>query len=222
MLQSIGKEIWSCPAPLSLLGMNLGTRMTVLRLEGGELLLHSVIPHSPELQSELQALGKVRYIVAPSSMHHLFVGPWQKAFPDARTLAAKGVSEKRKDLRLDGVLEDSDPGWGPQLSQKVIEGMPQINEVLLLHPPSKTLICTDALFYLPDRQWFTGFYAWLSGVNRQAGQTPIFKMMIKDRTAYKASWEAIKAWDFEQISLCHGELVPQNGKKVLNDALAWL
>jgi hypothetical protein len=222
MLEAIGKDIWTCAAPLSLLGMNLGTRMTVLRLESGELLLHSTIQHSAALQAEVEKLGKVAWIVAPSSMHHLFVGPWQQAFPAAKTLAAKGVAEKRKDLRLDGVLDGRDPGWGPQLALQPIGGMPTINEVLFLHRASGTLICTDALFFLPNRSGFTSFYAWFAGVNERAGQTPIFKMMIKDKEAYKASWQPVLAWDFDQISLCHGDLVPNNGKKVLTDALAWL
>jgi Domain of unknown function (DUF4336) len=222
MLEGIGKDIWTCAAPLSLLGMNLGTRMTVIRLESGQLLLHSVIPHSAALQAEVEKLGTVAWIVAPSSMHHLFVGPWQQAFPAAKMLAAPGVAEKRKDLRLDGVLDGSDPGWGSELKTQLIPGMPSVNEVLFLHVPSRTLICTDALFYLPNRSGFTSFYAWFAGVNQKAGQTPVFKMMIKDKAAYKASWPTVLAWDFEQISLCHGDLVPQQGKKVLTDALAWL
>lgn len=222
MLEAIGKDIWTFAVPLSLLGMNLGTRMTVIRLQNGQLLLHSTVAHSALLQAEVEKLGTVAWIVAPSSMHHLFVGPWQQAFPAAKTLAAPGVAEKRKDLRLDGVLDGSDPGWGPELKTQLLGGMPSVNEVLFLHSTSRTLICTDALFFLPGRTGFTGFYAWFAGVNQRAGQTPIFKMMIKDKAAYKASWQPVESWDFDQISLCHGDLVPQEGKKVLNDALAWI
>jgi len=59
-------------------------------------------------------------------------------------------------------------------------------------------------------------------VGKNPGQTPIFKMMIKDKATYKASWQPVLGWDFDQISLCHGDLVPNNGKKVLTDAIAWL
>lgn len=48
------------------------TRMTVIRLNDGALWVHSPIKLTPELQALVEALGEVRYLIAPNHLHHLF------------------------------------------------------------------------------------------------------------------------------------------------------
>jgi len=43
--------------------------MTVLRLPSGALWLHSATPIDPQLRAEIDALGRVEHIVAPSAYH---------------------------------------------------------------------------------------------------------------------------------------------------------
>jgi hypothetical protein len=92
--------------------------MTVVRLPGGKLLLHSPIAADPDLVREVTALGTVAYIVAPNLLHHLFVGEWQQACPDASTYVAPGLDTKRSDLAIEGVLGDEpEPGWKDEVDQ---------------------------------------------------------------------------------------------------------
>jgi hypothetical protein len=57
--------------------------MTVVRLPDFKLLLHSPIAAAADLVRKVKALGPVAYLVAPNRFHHLFVGEWQRACPDA-------------------------------------------------------------------------------------------------------------------------------------------
>ena len=74
MLTAIDENVWEAEHPLSLAGVQLGHRMTVIRLADNELLLHSPVPLSDDLERELQELGEVRYVVAPQSFSRSFSG----------------------------------------------------------------------------------------------------------------------------------------------------
>ena len=49
------------------------TRMVVIRLADGSLWLHSPIQFTSDLAKQIDALGEVRYLVAPNKLHHLFL-----------------------------------------------------------------------------------------------------------------------------------------------------
>jgi hypothetical protein len=99
--------------------------MTVVRLEGGELLLHSPIAASDALRRELDALGRVRYVIAPNRFHHLYAGDYAQAYPESRLFVAPGLERKRRDLVIDSVLCDEAPaGWADELQQLVFRGFP--------------------------------------------------------------------------------------------------
>lgn len=84
-LQPLADDLWTVRAPLKLGGLEIGTRMTVARLADGSLWLHSPVRPTADLTKELDALGPVRHIVAPSKMHHLFLMPFAEKYPEART-----------------------------------------------------------------------------------------------------------------------------------------
>src|SRR5690242_14804067 len=59
-------QLWIAEMPAAKFGFEFGARMTVVRLPGGGLFLHSPIALTPELRRELDALGPVRCVIAPS------------------------------------------------------------------------------------------------------------------------------------------------------------
>jgi hypothetical protein len=166
----------------------------------------------------------VRYIVAPSLYHHLHAGPAKQRFPAAKLLGAPGLPEKRKRLTFDGVLGPApDPGYAADLDQQVIGGMPKMNEVNFLHRPSRTLIVTDSFFYVPHpRNWVTSLYMRLSGKVGELCQTKVFRLLIKDRAAFRTSVEAIGGWDFDRVIVSHGDVLPGGGKAAFSKAVAYL
>src|SRR5438128_10240339 len=82
-LQELAEGIWTASAPHRWIGLHLGTRMTVIRLSSGGLLLHSPVPMSKQLRTELAALGPVGHMVSPNLYHHVYAGDAAAAFPKA-------------------------------------------------------------------------------------------------------------------------------------------
>lgn len=79
-----GPLIWFYGAPFS-------TRMTLVRLSDGGLIVHAPIAVSEPLIARVQALGPIHALVAPNQIHYAPVGAWQVALPDVETCAAPGV-----------------------------------------------------------------------------------------------------------------------------------
>lgn len=74
MLEEIPPDqLWIAGAPLRFYGVEMGTRMSVCRLSGDNLWVHSPLKLDRELRKTLDSLGQVRYVVSPNKLHHLFV-----------------------------------------------------------------------------------------------------------------------------------------------------
>jgi hypothetical protein len=97
--------LWTFHQPLSVLGAQIGCRMTALRLGSGDLLLHSPIRLTAELRSRLDQLGPVRHVLAPNLDHYLFARDYREPYPEALFYAAPGVQTKLPELRFDVLLE---------------------------------------------------------------------------------------------------------------------
>ena len=118
MLHSIADDLWVAEQPLRYLGVAPTTRMTIIRLADGTLVVHSPIRLTDELRSAAASAGRVRFIIGPNRFHHLFVPDWQKAYPDAQTFCAPGLDTKRADLKFTAVLGDEPPAaWANEMEQ---------------------------------------------------------------------------------------------------------
>ena len=204
MLERIADEIWSAPMPLKLMGMiALNTRTTIVRY-GEKLWVHSPIRLTPELKEEVDALGQVEVVVAPSNFHHLFIGDWLSAYPEARGLIPRGLSKKRPDLAELAQLDPtSAEEWRQELLEFPIKGMPLVNESLFYHRSSQTLIITDLCFFLPQATGITALYALLNGAKKHLGTTYLFKLAIKDQDAFLDSLRPLLELELAHLSMCH-------------------
>src|SRR4051794_12228409 len=121
-MRNIAPDLWVAEqGDQRFLGLHLGTRMTVVRLSRGGLLLHSPIRPTVQLRSALDALGEVQQIIAPSLYHHVYAGDFSRAYPQAILHGPPGLVRKRRDLKLQAVLGDiPDPAWQDDLEQLTI------------------------------------------------------------------------------------------------------
>jgi hypothetical protein len=223
MLQPLADDLWVETRRLRFLGVETGTRMTVVRLRDGGLFVHSPVPLEGGTGEEVAALGPVRSVVAPSLFHHLSVAAWMEAHPDAAFYACPGLERKRRDLPWTGVLGDvAEEAWRGEIDQVFFGARSLENEVVFFHRRSRTLICADALFNLarhPSR--LTRSVAWLMG-NREPGATFLERLLIRDRAAAREQVDRMLAWEPERIVLAHGELVEAKAADTLRRAYAWL
>ena len=100
----IRDAIYIVEYPIRFGGMDLYSRMTVVKLAEGKLWLHSTCSLEPALKAQLDELGQVAYIVAPGNYHHLHVESVQAHYPDAETFLCPGLEKKRADLKFDWIL----------------------------------------------------------------------------------------------------------------------
>jgi hypothetical protein len=208
--------------PLRYLGMQVGRRMAVVRLPGGELLLHSVAPLTAELREALDGLGAVRYVVPASSLHgHLYMEQYAEAYPQAELFAAPGLEGRREDLSFAGELGDEpDSRWAGEVDQAYLRGHRFLTEVLLLHRASRTLLVGDAVWNVGP--WFgPGARLW-AGWRPGARPTPVFKRGINDREAAAQSVRRVLEWDFDRIAVGHGAMVQSGGREAFRAAYEWL
>ena len=225
----IAPDVWEIRKPLRLLGLDLGVRMTISRLSaasGGGLLLHSPVRLSAETRETLANLGTVRYIVAPNTMHHLFVGPYFGAYPNARVYAAPGLQSKRPELAFHEVLGDRAPAeWAQDFEQLIFAGTRKIfNEVVFFHKATRTLIVTDLVFNVtrPRTAWEKGYLSLMGLKTSAPGVSRLVRLMIADRKAARRSLETLLSWQPERLVMAHGEVVRSGATQALQNAFSWL
>jgi len=224
MLTPLAPDLWELDAPLSVLGMSLGHRMTVARLADGTLWLHSPVEYSTDLAAALAQFGPIAHVVAPNCVHDTYLEAWFAAYPQARFHGAKGFSRFRPDLKFTVTLGDTPhAAWAATFEQRLLRGMPRLNEVAFLHRASRTLILTDLVFNLgPDMPFLSRVLLRLNDCYCKFGTSRLLRTTIKDRAALRTSLDHILAWDFDRLVVSHGCNLDSDAKEALRNAFAFL
>jgi hypothetical protein len=142
-LTMFAQDLWTVSAPLTMMGLRLGTRMTVVRLEDGGVLLHSPVAVDDALAKEIEAIGPVKHIVAPNLCHPHHAGDASARFREAKLYAPEGLDKKRPDLRIDVKLSDeADLPFAGELEPLTIRGA-ELRETVFLHKRTGTVVSAD-------------------------------------------------------------------------------
>lgn len=217
-------QIWLMEHPIRFMGIRFNSRMTVIRLPDGRLIVHSPCPMDTETKASLDALGQVAFIVAPGNFHHLYIESAQAAFPQAETFVCPGLERKRPELKFDWILGDRpDARWQGTIEQKLVRGTRIIWEVAFLHVPSRVLILVDLLENVTDRTPGVSWHLklWFKGIFRMWNRpkaAPEYQVGWGNKKAAGKSLEEILAWDFSRVVLAHGDLIESDAKAILREA----
>jgi hypothetical protein len=223
-LEPLAEGVWVTSAPVRFLGLQLTSTMTVLRLGGGELLLHSPVALTPARQAAVDALGSVSHLMSPNTFHHLWIGDWAAAYPAARVHAASGLAKKRPDLRIDRRLAaEPELAFAAVVDEIAIAGF-RLEETVLFHRPSKTLVVADLVHNLgrPDHGWTRAYTKMMGFYDRVAVSRVIRWTAFDDRRAARGSLDRILALPFERVVVGHGSPLLQDAKARLAEAYGWL
>lgn len=222
-LQPIADNLWSVPAPQRFLGVHVGTRMTVIRLANGGLVLHSPVPLNAELRRELDALGPVQHIICPNHYHHLHAGEAVAAYPQALLHGPAKLQRKRTDLKFGATLtETPHADWQDQLIPYHIDGS-LLDETVFYHLPSRSLITVDVVENITHCAHApTRWYLRLGGIYGRVGWHRLMRGVYRNRAAARASFERILRLPFERVVVAHGEVIERDAHGKLRRGLAWL
>lgn len=225
-LTPIANNLWSTPGVARMPGgIVFPCRMLIVRLSDGRLWLHSPVELSDAVVDAINDLGEVAFLVAPNKMHHLFLKDAMARFPNAEVYGAPGLADKRDDLRFDATIPASTPeAWRSDLDLMAIDGLPDLNEVVFLHKPSRTLIVTDLIFNMKTpHNWQTWLVHTLAGVRGRFAQSRLLRVMTRDRQAAGDSVaRLLSQWEFERVVVAHGDVVEESAQAQVRDALSWM
>lgn len=215
----LAENLWLLRYPLRMLGVDLHRNVTVIRLRGGALVIHSTGPFTLEDAAHITSLGKPGWILDTMLRHDTFARRGRETFPDAAYLAPEGFS---KEVGFStGPLLPAPAEWGDEIEVVRLEGVPSMEEHAVFHRPSRTLIVADLLFnFGPDAPAWTRFLMWFAvGAKHDPGMARSMRLTAKDKAALRRSLAVVEAWDFDRIIVGHGDLVETDGKRRFSEAL---
>ncbi len=222
-LQAVAPNLWVVDTPHHFFGLHIGSRMTVVRLRGGKVVLHSPVPLTAALCDQIRAIGPVHHILCPNRFHHMYAAAAVEVFPEAMLHGPAALQRKRRELKFDAVLSETPhPDWQGELLPLTIEGS-VLNETLFYHPDSRTLISCDLVenfrrcSHAPTR-----WYLRLGGIFGTVGWHPLLRLAYFNRRRARASIDRLLAWPFERLILSHGDIIYNDAHAAVRSGMAWL
>jgi len=204
------------------------TRMTVVGLAEGSVLLHSPTSFTPILADRLNALGSIDWLVAPNAFHYTHLAAWADAYPTASVLIAPDLDQKL------GVAVAARQLIGDQLPTTLAADLDHLlvpagpfSEAVFFHRRSRSLIVTDLVQNFEAKRItnpLTRLILRAGGATGPGGQASIEVRMAARpyRKQLRAAVETMISWAPERIILAHGRCYEGNAVAELNRAFAWV
>ncbi|MBZ9987640.1 DUF4336 domain-containing protein [Mesorhizobium sp. BH1-1-5] len=232
VLKPVAPDLWIVDGPeitLNRIGLKLPftTRMTVIRMSNGDLILHSPVEFSPGLHSALDKLGPIRFLVAPNSLHYWWIPDWKAQLRDVPVYAVPGLEKRAKrPIQVDQLLMDRQSPWPNEIDLLVVKG-DVLTEAVFFHRVSRTLILTDLIenFELNRiHSWFLRLLVHLSGAADPDGKAPIDMQLtfFRSSQALRKAVRQMIVWAPERIIFAHGRWYEKDGVKELRRAFRWV
>lgn len=229
-IKPLADGIWIVDSgPISVSGLKLPIRMTLVRLSAGDLFLHSPTRYSPALARAIEALGPVRHLVAPTTAHWSYLKEWQQAYPDATTWAVPGL-RYRAQVRKSGVRIDRDlgpaspPEWEHDLTQGIVAGGAGFREAYFFEKGTRTLLLADLVENLEPRKlpWATRVIMRAAGATRATTARHVRAVLRLGGRDTAASLNTMLALSPERVVFAHGTPFTEDGANHLRRAFAWI
>jgi hypothetical protein len=146
-LVQLASNLWYVQGTMRMPLGSIKRNMVVVRLAGGELLLHSAVALDPSGLHALEALGRPAYLVVPHGGHRQDARFYLRRYPLLKVLAPAAARAKVEELIvMDGSEEDVLPSLG--ITPHKVNGMkPAFSENALEVPidGGKALIVNDVI-----------------------------------------------------------------------------
>ncbi|MBZ9672797.1 DUF4336 domain-containing protein [Mesorhizobium sp. ES1-3] len=232
VLKPAAADVWIVDGPeiefgLGWLKVPFTTRMTVVRLRGGDLVLHSPVRHTAALQTAVEALGPIRYLIAPNSLHYWWLPDWKARLPGATVLAVPGLQKgAKRRVVVDMELTGHDTPWPEEIDMLIVSG-DVLTEAVFFHRASRTLILTDLIENFEPKRihgWFYRVLMKIGGVIDPDGKAP-FDMRLSFFRHQKPLRSAVRRminWQPERVIISHGRWYEADGVKELKRAFRWV
>ncbi len=193
----------------------LPRKMTVLRLDNGDLVIHSAIALDDARMAELEKLGTPAWLVVPHPLHTMDTAFFKSRYPSLRVIAPDDARAK-----LGAVQVDLDPERGMRelgLRHHVVPGMRYSELVLDLDVAGgRALVFTDLLAHGGAPKLLLR----MMGPRGAYGVPRIVKLrQVRDKPAVRRFLESVDDGDEIRMLLCaHGAPVIDACREALRTA----
>lgn len=216
----VADKIWCLDRPVWFAGVRLRVRTTILRLDDGGLVIHSPAPPTDALVEQLRAIGPVRWLVIPNCFHHLGTPAAAARFPEAKVVGPASARGRNPALQLH--LELGDPKLGeqlPELDLLPLLGVPFLDETVLYHRPTQTLLGADlALSANAQDHWTWRWAARITGCYERLRVPPDVRKKLPDKAATARSLHAILERPAQRLLVGHAALLEEGCRDRLAEA----
>ncbi|RXZ63920.1 DUF4336 domain-containing protein [Pelagerythrobacter rhizovicinus] len=199
------------------------TRMTVVRLSSGELWVHSPIAPDPALFEQVEALGRVRYLVAPNSLHYWYMADWLERYPEATSHAVPGLEKAKRRFRIDQVLTAGERmEWEGEIAWVLVPGT-AVTEAVFFVRRGRVAVLTDLIENFEPARVRSRLLRWLIGLAKANGSTPLdmrATYLPRRREVARAVREILD-WPADKVVMAHGLPYGKNGAAELQRGLGW-
>jgi hypothetical protein len=232
-LKPVAPDVWIVDGSIIRFGMGpfrapFTTRMTLIRLSDGGLWVHSPVEADQALFAAVEALGPVRFLVAPNPIHYWWIPQWKQHFPEAEFHAVETLKSRAKRPLPDfcELGNEAPAGWRESIDQLLIEDG-WFREAVFFQKKSRTLVLADLIenFELSHvRSRFLRLLLRVGGVLDPDGKMPRdMRFAFRHRRDdLKRAVETMIAWNPERIVLAHGRWYDRDGAAELKRAFRWL
>lgn len=247
VIRQVTDAITTVSVPFLRFGLlKFGGRATITKLSSGGLVVFSPTVLTDQVTSTVNALGgQVSYLVAPDIEHHLNLGPWKAAYPDARVIGPASLYAKRQkqgneDVPFDFSLTGANKkemaypeDFSRDFDVEFFDGHAS-QEVVLFHKPSGTIIEADLIFNLPANEqysqagenpnsgmWTKIFITLFTSPDGKRQQKFLWYLQSKNKKSINESAVRVNGWNFDRIIPCHGDVVETGGKDMFRRLFAW-
>lgn len=233
-LKRVADCVWVVDGPIFKFGpsglqLPFSTRMTIVRLHGGRLFIHSPTPLTPSLRAEVQALGTPRFLIGPNRIHYWWLPEWHAAYPDAAVYLAPNIKEQssgRIDFEFKKLDRSNGYPWDEELDTLSVRIGSYMTEFDFFHRESRTLILTDLMENFELEKLPSAWLRWLIrlfGVGAPNGGMPVDMRMMSwiRRAQLRSAIRTMIVWNPERIIIAHGKWFEGNGAHELRRAFRW-
>jgi len=216
----VDDKIWTLDRPVWFGGVRLRARTTVVRLDDGSLLLHSPAPPTDAVSEQLRALGPVRWLVVPNCFHHLGTPAAAAHFPDAQVVGPASALKRNKALRLHLDIRDAKfVEQVPELEALPLLGVPFLDETVLYHRPTQTLLGADIVLCAAAKDhWSLRWAARITGFYERVRVPPDVRKKIPDKSAAARSIHAMLERPAQRLIVGHADAIVEGCRDRLAEA----
>jgi len=217
----VDDKIWTAERPVWFSGVRQRVMTTIVRLDDGSLLLHSPAPPTDAFAEQLRALGAVRWLLVPNCFHHLGTPAAAAYFPEARVVAPASALKRNQALKQHLDLNDGRfVEQVPEFEAFPLLGVPFLDETVLYHRPTQTLLGADiVLCACAKDHWTLRWAAHITGFYERVRVAVDVRRKILDKSAAARSIRAMLERPADRLIVGHANVIEAGCRDQL--ARAW-